>query len=197
MRPAPGSLPLYFSLDSDETMRDEDERVILVDADDVELGSAPKLEAHRTGVLHRAFSVFVFDADGRMLLQRRAEGKYHCGGLWTNAACGHPRPGEATIDAARRRLEEEMGFTCPIEPRTRLLYRADVGGGLVEHELDHVFVGEYGGEPVPDPSEVDGWRWVAAPALRAEIARAPERFTPWFRMLVEEVLGAAGAPAEE
>jgi isopentenyl-diphosphate Delta-isomerase len=178
-------------------MRDEEERVVLVDRDDVEMGTAPKLEAHRTGVLHRAFSVFVFDGHGRMLLQRRAEGKYHCGGLWTNAACGHPRPGEATADAAARRLAEEMGFTCPLERRTQLLYRADVGGGLVENELDHVFVGEFRGDPVPDPAEVDGWRWVTAPDLRAELAHAPERFTPWFRLLVEEVLDAAGAPARE
>lgn len=178
------------------TMRDEDERVILVDPDDAELGTAPKLEAHRTGALHRAFSVFVFDAEGRMLLQRRAEGKYHCGGLWTNAACGHPRPGEATRAAAARRLEEEMGFTCPIERRTALLYRAEVGGGLVEHELDHVFVGEFAGEPVPDPHEVGAWRWITAPELRAELARAPERYTPWFRLLVEEVLASRAAAAE-
>jgi isopentenyl-diphosphate delta-isomerase len=156
-----------------------EELVILVDASDREVGQAPKLAAHRQGILHRAFSVFLFDTGGRLLLQRRAQGKYHSGGLWSNTCCGHPRPGEGLVDAAQRRLAEEMGVTCALRPVGSFTYRARVGD-LEEHELDHVLVGRHEGDPRPAASEVDAWRWVAPAEAVAELAAGPERFTPWF-----------------
>jgi isopentenyl-diphosphate delta-isomerase len=160
------------------------ERVILVDELDREIGFAEKLAAHRAGTLHRAFSVFVFDASGRLLLQRRAAGKYHSGGLWSNTACGHPRPGEGTLSAARRRLREEMGVECGLRDAFGFVYRAEVGGALVEHEFDHVFVGEYADDPAPDEAEVEGWKWIALDDLRGELARAPEAYSAWLRLVV-------------
>lgn len=162
-------------------------RVILVDAEDNAIGTADKLEAHRAGRLHRAFSVFIFNDRGEMLLQQRAEGKYHSGGLWSNACCSHPGPGEAVESAARWRLQEEMGFTCPIEHVSEMVYRTDVGGGLIEYEYDHLFVGRWNGRPAPDPAEVADWRWVAMEELEAEVARHPRRFTYWFRVALLEL----------
>jgi isopentenyl-diphosphate Delta-isomerase len=159
------------------------ERVVLVDENDAELGTLEKQRAHLEGRLHRALSVFVLNSRGEMLLQRRAAAKYHSGGLWTNACCSHPRPGEAVDEAARRRLREEMGIDCAPRPAFAFTYRADVGGGLVEHELDHVFLARHDGDPRPDPDEVDGWRWMALSDIAAELDEAPERFTPWFRMV--------------
>ncbi|MEM7787978.1 MAG: isopentenyl-diphosphate Delta-isomerase, partial [Bacteroidota bacterium] len=161
------------------------ERVVLVDADDREVGTADKLAVHRDGRLHRAVSVFLFDGDGRWLLQRRADGKYHSPGLWSNTACTHPRPGELPVDAASRRLEEEMGVRCLLQPAFTRVYRAELPGPepLVEHELDHVFVGHFEGEPVPADAEVSGWEWIDADALRADLRARPERYTPWFRIL--------------
>jgi isopentenyl-diphosphate delta-isomerase len=179
-------------MDADERGLDADQ-VILVDADDRVLGTTPKLEAHRAGALHRAFSVFVFDSQGDLLLQRRARTKYHSGGRWTNTCCGHPRPGEDTGLAARRRLREEMGFTCPLTPVGSFTYRAAVGGGFEEHELDHVFVGVHDGVPLPSPAEVDAWRRCALGALLAELARAPGSFTAWFGEAFAVAL-RAGAP---
>jgi len=159
------------------------------------VGAGSKLDVHRTGALHRAFSVFVFDAGGCLLLQQRARGKYHSGGLWTNTCCGHPRPGEETAGAAERRLREEMGIACPLRHAGWFVYRADVGGGLVEHELDHVFVGRSDREPRPDPAEVGGWRRLPPGDLRAELERTPGRFTAWFPRALELALGAL--PASE
>jgi isopentenyl-diphosphate delta-isomerase len=156
------------------------ERVVLVDTGDRVVGAAGKLDAHRTGALHRAVSVFVFDARDLLLLQQRARGKYHSGGRWTNTCCGHPRPGEDAAGAARRRLREEMGIACTLHGAGRFVYRADVGGGFVEHELDHVFVGWSDRDPSPDPAEVAGWRRVTVDGLQAELARAPDRFTVWL-----------------
>jgi isopentenyl-diphosphate delta-isomerase len=173
-------------------MRNE-ERVILVDPHDVPVGTQEKQRAHQEGALHRAFSVFVFDAAGRMLLQRRAAGKYHSGGLWSNACCGHPRPGEETAAAARRRLREEMGVDCALEPAFTFLYRAEVGGGLTEHEFDHVFTALCNQQPHPDPEEVDEWRWVAPRELSAEVEAQPERFTFWFREVFHQAV-AHGLP---
>ena len=176
-----------------------EERVVLVDESDAEVGTAEKLRAHVEGRLHRAISVFVVDDGGRLLLQRRAAGKYHSGGQWTNTCCSHPRPGEPAPDAAVRRLREEMGIGARLRPAFRFVYRADVGGGLVEHEYDHVFVGRHdGADPRPDPDEVDGWRWASLDELRAELRDSPERFTPWFRMVMDspemlEKLGLATA----
>jgi isopentenyl-diphosphate Delta-isomerase len=159
---------------------EEEEKVVLVDPDDKPIGTAPKLQAHLEGRLHRAISVFVFNDRGEMLLQRRAESKYHSGGLWSNTCCSHPRPGEETIAAADRRLREEMGFQAPLEAAFTFRYRAELEAGLVENELDHVFVGTTDAEPKPDPREVDAWRWIGPADLRRELAERPETFTAWF-----------------
>lgn len=165
-----------------------EERVVLVDERDVEIGTEEKLRAHRDAALHRAVSVFVFDGSGAVLLQRRAAGKYHSGGLWSNACCGHPRPGETPADAAHRRLREEMGIDCPLAPVFTFTYRAELDAGLVEHELDHVFVGRYDADPAPDPGEVEAWRWVDVELVRSELAARPDCFTAWFRTAFEELL---------
>jgi isopentenyl-diphosphate delta-isomerase len=161
--------------------------VTLVDEDDREVGTEEKLAAHVRGLLHRAVSVFVLDPSGRHLLQRRAPGKYHSGGLWSNACCSHPRPGESAPLAATRRLREEMGVTVPLTPLLRYTYRAELENGLIEHEVDHVFIGRFDGVPVPDPGEVGEWRWIAPDSLDAEVSNAPEDFTAWFRVLLPEV----------
>lgn len=158
----------------------ETEQVVLVDASDRETGTAGKMAAHRAGVLHRAFSVIIWNAAGDTLLQQRARCKYHSGGLWTNACCGHPRPGEGVADAAGRRLREELGFACPLEPIGTITYRADLDQGLVEHEFVHVFRGTFDGAMVPDPAEVEATRWVAPADLLASLDRQPEIFTAWF-----------------
>jgi isopentenyl-diphosphate delta-isomerase len=166
-------------------MNDALEQVILVDMDDREIGRAGKLEAHRLGDLHRAVSICVVDGAGRMLLQRRAAGKYHSAGLWANACCSHPRPGEATLAAALRRLPEELGFSCALTPFATTHYRADVGGGLIEDEFVHLFIGRYEGEVKPVPAEVDGVAWVAYGPLKADMAENPENYCYWFRHYVE------------
>ncbi len=164
------------------------ERVILVDEMDRPVGVEEKRNAHVMGRMHRAFSVFVFREDGAMLLQRRADGKYHSGGRWSNTACGHPRPGEATAAAARRRLAEEMGFDADLHHVLSFPYRADVGGGLVEHELDHVFVGVGEPTPAPDPAEVADWRWAPVDQVLEELWDDPDRYTPWFSLALDALI---------
>ncbi len=156
------------------------ELVILVDAEDRQLGTAPKLAVHRDGRLHRAISVQILDTQGRLLLQRRHIGKYHSGGLWTNTCCSHPRPGETAHAAAQRRLGEEMGISCLLRPLFTTTYRAEVDKGMVEHELVHVFGGLYDGVVHPNPAEVDGVAWTTIAALRAAITLEPERYSAWF-----------------
>lgn len=168
-----------------ESVAEREELVVLVDDADQPVGTAPKLAVHRSGALHRAVSVFVTDGDGNVLLQQRAAGKYHSARLWTNTCCGHPRPDEDTVDAAARRLQEEMGIQCQLEPAGTFRYRAALDGELVEHEIDHVFVGHWRGRPSPDPSEVGGWRWMSVEALREDLAAHPERYTAWLRGALE------------
>lgn len=167
-------------------MREAEEEVILVDERDRVLGSSGKLRAHLDGALHRAFSVFVFDERGRLLLQKRAAGKYHSAGLWSNTACGHPRPGEETGAAARRRLREEMNFDCELSEEFSFIYRAELGAGLVEHEYDHVFTGTFAGRPSPDPAEVEDWEWVTVEELHRAIEDDPARYSRWLKIVVEE-----------
>jgi isopentenyl-diphosphate Delta-isomerase len=171
------------------------EQVILVDSDDVQIGVDEKRAAHVSGALHRAFSVFVMDDAGRFLLQRRAADKYHSGGLWSNTCCSHPRPGESTPTAARRRLLEEMGMVCPLELAFSFIYRADVGGGLIEHEYDHVFLGRFNDEPLPDPDEVSDWRWVEPAALERALRQHPLRFTQWFHIAFDQLRARGYLPA--
>jgi len=162
------------------------EEVILVDENDRAIGTETKLAAHRgEGRLHRAFSVFIVDERGRMLLQRRAEGKYHFGGRWTNACCGHPRPSEAVEDAASRRLWEEMRVSTELDWVARFTYHAfDEGSQLIENEIDHVFLGvlDQAGdmEITPDPLEASAFRWLTLSEIDAELHADPEAFTPWF-----------------
>ncbi|MEA2172972.1 MAG: isopentenyl-diphosphate Delta-isomerase [Blastocatellia bacterium] len=159
------------------------ERVILVDENDSALGMLEKMRAHEEGKLHRAFSIFIFDEQGRMLLQRRSKTKYHSGGLWSNACCGHPRPGEETHAAARRRLFEEMGLKCELLEAFTFIYRAELDNQLVEHELDHVFIGECEADavPAPDPTEVEDWKWLSMTDLLAEMLARPHDFTYWLK----------------
>lgn len=164
-----------------------EEFVILVDEHDRETGRMEKMEAHRQGVLHRAFSVFIFNSAGEWLLQQRATGKYHSGGLWTNSCCSHPRPGETVADAALRRLGEEMGIAAPLTHRFQFIYKAALDHGLTEHELDHVFTGQFDGTPVLSPDEAMAWKWMSAAEIRAAIAANPEQFTVWFREVFEQV----------
>jgi len=162
-----------------------DELVVLVDGRDTPVGVAPKLAAHRDGLLHRAVSVLLFDDVGRMLLQRRAAGKYHSALLWSNTCCGHPRPNESSHDAARRRLREEMGVAiCRLESAGRFVYRADVPGTLVEFEVDNVYVGRWSGTPRPDPREVASWRWCTLDDLVHDLAISPRSHTAWLPKLL-------------
>jgi isopentenyl-diphosphate delta-isomerase len=163
----------------------EDEVVILVDAHDTEIGVSPKLSAHRDGRLHRAVSVVLFDADGRVLLQRRASGKYHSGGLWSNTCCGHPRPGESIVDAGRRRLRDELGIdVLELRRVSDFVYFAVLEGGLVEHELDHVVIGRWSGLVIPRASEVSDTRWVPPEVLFADLATHRDRYTVWTDRVV-------------
>lgn len=162
------------------------ENVVLVDEQDREVGVMEKLEAHRKGVLHRAISVFVFNPSGELILQQRAMNKYHGGGLWTNTCCSHPYPGEAPLDAAHRRLKEEMGFETDLQFSHCFIYNADVGNGLLEHELDHVFTGIYSGTPALNPAEAMAWRPISMDALRQEVNLHPSEFSAWLRIILED-----------
>lgn len=168
----------------------EDEMVVLVNEKDEVVGSMEKLEAHRTGTLHRAFSVFLFHEDGRLLLQKRARSKYHSAGLWTNTCCSHPRPGEDLLSAASRRLKEEMGIEVPLVERFAFTYKADVGGGLKEHEYDHVFFGVWSGPVVPNSAEVEEWRFLEPELLAEDLALRPDRYTVWIRECLQHVMEA-------
>jgi isopentenyl-diphosphate delta-isomerase len=162
----------------------ENDKVQVVDAQDRPLRLMGKLAAHETGELHRAFSAYVFQVRGgrqHMLLQKRAATKYHFGGLWTNACCGHPLEGTPPAQAGRRRLREEMNIDCELRAIGSFIYRAQSANSLIEHELDHVLVGTFEGElPAPNPQEADGARWISLDELASELAATPERFTPWF-----------------
>jgi isopentenyl-diphosphate delta-isomerase len=161
--------------------------IILVDQHDQQVGTGEKLEVHQNGWLHRAFSVVVFNNEGKMLLQKRAYKKYHCGGLWTNSCCSHPFPGEDTFVAAHRRLKEEMGFDCELTYHHHFIYKVKLENGLVEHELDHVFIGEYNGLIVPDKDEVADFRFVSLDVLNEEVHKYPQRFTPWFLIILKRI----------
>jgi len=160
----------------------KEQEVILVNGQDEALGTMEKMAAHEKGLLHRAFSIFIFDSHGRMLLQQRAAGKYHGSHLWTNACCSHPLPGERTEEAALRRLEEELGFITPLKEIFSFTYRAEVENGLVEHEYDHVFAGEFEGQIWPNQQEVADYRYANMDTLAAALKDEPGRYTSWFRI---------------
>jgi len=160
------------------------EEVILVDEHDNALGVLGKLEAHLTGRLHRAISVFIFNSQGELLLQQRAAGKYHSAGLWSNTCCSHPRAGESSLAAARRRLQEEMGLDCPLTFRYSFIYKAELDHGLTEHEYDHVFFGASDAVPIPDPAEVGAYRYISLDRLNMYIEQQPEHYTEWFKLCI-------------
>lgn len=162
-------------------------QVILVNEQDEEVGTMEKIEAHRKAVLHRAFSVFIFNKKGEMLLQQRALGKYHSGGLWTNACCGHPSPGELTADAAVRRLEEEMGFTTGLDELFNFTYRHAFDNGLTEYEFDHVFAGNWDAPVFPSHEEVNDYCLLSLEEIRNSMTAHPQQFTVWFRIIFPRV----------
>jgi len=163
------------------------EFVVLVDEQDNAIGTMEKQQAHVEGVLHRAFSIFIFNSDKKLLLQKRASSKYHCGGMWTNTCCSHPRETENTIDAAHRRLQEEMGMQCELKPIFSFVYKAEFENGLTEHEFDHVFFGESNQTPTLNLEEVEDFRYVGMEELQIEINENPAHFTPWFLIALDRV----------
>jgi isopentenyl-diphosphate Delta-isomerase len=161
------------------------EMVILVDKDDNEIGTMEKMEAHRKGELHRAFSVLVFNSKGEMLLQKRAKSKYHSGGLWTNACCSHPLPGEKMEATIKRRVREEIGIDITPKFSYKFLYKTPLDQNLIEHELDYVFVAEYDDRPKLNAEEAEDWKYVNLKALRDDVAAHPSKYTHWFKLILD------------
>jgi isopentenyl-diphosphate delta-isomerase len=170
------------------------EEVVLVDENDHPVGRGEKIETHLSPKLHRAFSIFVFDPSGHLLLQKRARVKYHSGGLWSNTCCSHPRPGESTDSAAHRRLKEELGFDCEITKVFDLIYYAELENNFFEYEYDHIFVGRYDGSPAPDPDEVEDWKWVDVRTLAGDLRENPHVYSYWLRASFEQLLEKLSSP---
>lgn len=166
------------------------ETIILVDKNDKEIGFEEKIKAHENGgKLHRAFSVFIFNSKGEMLLQLRSRKKHHFGGLWTNACCSHPRKGENTIDAAHRKLRQELGFDTKLKEIFSFIYHeADENSELSEYEFDHVFIGNFNGKLKPDPEEIDDFKWIRIDDLKKDMQNNSHNFTPWFKMAIDRVM---------
>ena len=164
----------------------KEDKVILVDVNDNQIGLMPKLEAHEKGVLHRAFSVFIFNNNGELMLQKRALTKYHSPGLWTNTCCSHQREGESNIYSAKRRLSEEMGFVTELQEKTSFIYKAKFDNGLIEHELDHIIVGNYNLSPIINSFEVDSWKWMSMENIKNNIKDQPYNYTAWFKIIFEK-----------
>ena len=165
-----------------------EEKVILVDKKGREIGQEEKIKTHEQGKLHRAFSVFVFNSKNQLLLQKRAKNKYHSNGLWTNTCCSHPRPGETIEEAAHRRLREEMGFDCELKEAFSFIYKTPFSNGLTENEYDHVFLGKSDSIPIPNPEEVDDWRWVSIEKLKQDLRKRPDNYSYWFKKIIERVI---------
>jgi len=164
------------------------DKIILVDRKDKEIGSEFKLKAHREGKLHRAFSIFVFNSRGEMLLQKRAIRKYHSGGLWTNTCCSHPKVGETVLAAAHRRLKEEMGFDCKLTEVFNFIYKAKLDKNLTEYEFDHVLIGKFDGDPTINKNEVAESKWIDSKYLVKDIKNSPQIYTFWFKKCYNKVL---------
>ena len=163
-----------------------EEQVILVNEYDEQIGLMPKMEAHEKAVLHRAFSVFVFNTKNELMLQQRAAHKYHSPLLWTNTCCSHQRDGESNIEAGTRRLKEEMGFTTDLKEITSFIYKAPFDNGLTEHELDHIMLGYYENEPIINKQEVEDWKWMPLEDVKHDIHVNPEQYTAWFKIIFEK-----------
>ena len=160
------------------------EHVILVDESDREVGRQEKLAAHRAGALHRAFSIFIFNAGGQLMLQKRAKGKYHSELLWSNTCCSHPRPGEDVLAAGKRRLQEEMGFTTDLRKVFSFSYRHAFANGLIENEYDHVLVGRYEGVPKLNSEEAADWKWLSQVGLERQLSVNPDAFSAWLKIIL-------------
>ena len=161
------------------------ENVILVDENDNQVGLMPKLEAHEKGLLHRAFSIFIFNSKYELLLQKRASSKYHSGGLWTNTCCSHPREGEDILDAANRRLDEEMGIKTSLRKVYDFIYKAELDNQLTEHEFDHVFYGVFDNDPILNKNEAEDFKWVDMETLNNDIIKNEDNYTVWFKIAFE------------
>ena len=164
----------------------KEEEVILVNEFDEQIGLMPKLEAHEKAVLHRAFSVFILNENNEIMLQQRAHQKYHSPLLWTNTCCSHQRNGETNIEAGSRRLFEEMGFKVELKELFHFIYKAPFDNGLTEHELDHVMIGYFNGNPQINPEEVEDWKWMKIDDVKQDMAKRPEIYTVWFRIIFDE-----------
>ena len=164
----------------------KEEQVILVNTNDEPIGLMNKLEAHEKAVLHRAFSVFVLNDKNEVMLQQRVHHKYHSPLLWTNTCCSHQRAGETNLEAGKRRLEEEMGFVTDLKELFHFIYKAPFDNGLTEHELDHVMIGYYNGEPNINPDEVESWKWMDIETIREDMKNQPELYTVWFKIIFDE-----------
>ena len=163
-----------------------EELVVLVDEHDNQVGLMPKMEAHEKAVLHRAFSVFVFNDQGELMLQQRAATKYHSPLLWTNTCCSHQRDGETSLAAGKRRLQEEMGFVCDLTEVFQFVYKAPFDNGLTEHELDHVMIGTYNGQPNVNPEEVASHKWMSLEDVKNDMEDNPQQYTAWFKIIFKE-----------
>lgn len=164
----------------------EEEYVVLVNKDDDQIGLMPKMEAHEKALLHRAFSVFIMNDNGEIMLQQRAATKYHSPMLWTNTCCSHQREGEGNLNAGKRRLQEEMGFTTELIKLFSFIYKAPFDNGLTEHELDHVMLGSYNENPIINTDEVEAWKWVKPENIKQDILDSPDRYTAWFKIIFEK-----------
>jgi isopentenyl-diphosphate delta-isomerase len=163
-----------------------EENVILVNENDEQIGLMPKMEAHEKAVLHRAFSVFVFNDDNELMLQQRAMDKYHSPGLWTNTCCSHQRAGETNIQAGKRRLQEEMGFVVDLQESISFIYKAPFENGLTEHEFDHILIGKYNDTPNINIAEVANWKWMPLEAVKEDMILHPHLYTEWFKIIFEK-----------
>jgi len=164
----------------------KEEHVILVNENDEQVGLMPKMEAHEKAVLHRAFSVFVFNNKNELMLQQRAANKYHSPLLWTNSCCSHQRDGESNLEAGKRRLQEEMGFVCELEEVTSFIYKAPFDNGLTEHELDHIMIGHYNENPIINREEVESFKWMTVEEVKNDMLLHPEIYTEWFKIIFEK-----------
>ncbi|WP_048331315.1 isopentenyl-diphosphate Delta-isomerase [Bizionia psychrotolerans] len=163
-----------------------EEQVILVNENDEQIGLMGKMEAHEKALLHRAFSVFVFNDKNELMIQQRAKHKYHSPGLWTNTCCSHQRAGESNIQAGKRRLQEEMGFVTDLEESISFIYKAPFDNGLTEHEFDHILIGHFNESPQINPEEVAAWKWMTLDAVKADLKMKPDLYTAWFKIIFEK-----------